>query len=91
MEVSPRMGAAFGLAIQFLVGGLLFAALGSVAVGLHVGLVFCHAHQLMPQFVESGMAFLELLVWGADVACFTLFIAVEVWSFSGKMIKEFRG
>jgi hypothetical protein len=69
------------LAIQFVVGGILFAVIGAVAAVLHVFVGWGETHNAFPPLVGYGMTALEFLLWSADVVCFTLFVASEVWRF----------
>ncbi len=81
IKVSPSVAAAIALAIQFVVGAVLFVVIGALAVGLHALVGWGEAHNAFPPLVGYGMTALEFLLWSADVVCFTLFVASEVWRF----------
>lgn len=81
LKVSPGVAAAVALAVQFVVGGILFVVIGGVAAGIHVLVAWGDRHEVFPSLVGYGMAALEFLVWSADVLCFALFVASEVWRF----------
>ena len=81
LKVSTNVAAAVDLAVQFLVGALLFVVIGGIAGLLHVLVAWGEKHDVFPALVGYGMAALEFLVWSADVVCFALFVGSEVWRF----------
>jgi hypothetical protein len=91
IKVPPTVAAAFAFAIQVIVGVLLFGAVTLAAVTVHWLIGLCEAHHLLPPTVDLGMHGLELFLWGADVVCFALFVAVEVWRFFVRMWDALRG
>jgi hypothetical protein len=80
-KASENAAAAFGLIIHIGVAVALFCTITAAAVILNLLIGVCEAHTLAPVVVIWGMKALEFFLWAADVLCFLLFVAVEVWKF----------
>jgi len=81
LRVPRALAAAFALVIQIIVAGVLFLAIGAVAVLLNLATNLCETHMWAPVWAISGMRSLEVFLWAVDAICTVLLIVREALDF----------
>jgi len=81
IRVPASIAAAGLLLFQIVLGALIFAAIGVVAVLLNLATNFCELHHWAQPWVIQGMGALEMFLWAIDSICFALFVLAEFRNF----------
>jgi hypothetical protein len=86
VRVPASVAMAVDLVVQILVAGVLFLAIGAMAIALNFATDQCEIHNLGPKWFTFGMRAMEVALWTLDLACCLLLMLREAWVFCTRVL-----